>query len=151
MLDFNTMKTDKHMRDTEAFLITRHYEPAEKYAHTMTMKNKFNSEKRPYKAKTKLDINKDFLVEGEGSVPEMFQQGVNDFSDSCDAHYKYGLNQIEKDLKARGSAFSSAEQRLLDQINELKNQRHIEKSEFYAQIEHYKKYLAMRSQAKKDA
>ena len=37
------------------------------------------------------------------------------------------------------------------QIDELKKQRHIEKSEFYAQIEHYKNYLQMRAQAKKDA
>ena len=44
-------------------------------------------------------------------------------------------------MRARGSAFSAAEQRLLEQIEELKNQRHIEKSEFYAQIEHYKRYL----------
>ena len=42
---------------------------------------------------------------------------------------------------ARGSAFSAAERRLMEQINELKNQRHIEKAEFYAQIEHYKKVL----------
>lgn len=54
-------------------------------------------------------------------------------------------------MKARGSAFSAAEQRLLEQIDQLKNQRHIEKAEFYAQIEHYKNYLSMRAQAKKDA
>lgn len=48
-------------------------------------------------------------------------------------------------MRARGSAFSAAETRLLEQIDELKNQRHIEKAEFYAQIEHYKKYLSMRA------
>ena len=35
-------------------------------------------------------------------------------------------------MKARGSAFGAAERRLLDQIEELQNQRHIEKAEFYA-------------------
>lgn len=54
-------------------------------------------------------------------------------------------------MKTKGSAFSAAEERLLDQIGQLKNQRHIEKAEFYAQIEHYKKYLKMRAKAKKDA
>lgn len=54
-------------------------------------------------------------------------------------------------MKSRGSAFTAAEHRLLDQINELKKQRHIEKAEFYAQIEHYKNYLQMRAKAKKDA
>lgn len=44
-------------------------------------------------------------------------------------------------MRSRGSAFTAAERRLLDQIDELKKQRHIEKAEFYAQIEHYKNYL----------
>lgn len=151
LLDFNSMKTDKHMRDTEAFLASRHYEPAEKFSNSMTMRGRFNTDKRPYKAKTKLDVNNDFLAEGEGNIPEMFKRPVEDFSENCDAHYKYGLLQIEKDMKARGSAFSAAENRLLQQIDELKNQRHIEKAEFYAQIEHYRRYLQMRAQAKKDA
>jgi len=126
------MKSDKHMRDTEAFLASKYYEPTEKIMNSTNMKTRFNTDKRPYKARTKLDIDKDFLAEGEGGVPDMFRKPMNDFSDSCDAHYKYGLLQIEKDMKARGSAFSAAEQRLLEQIEELKNQRHIEKSEFYA-------------------
>jgi hypothetical protein len=54
-------------------------------------------------------------------------------------------------MKSKGSAFSAAERRLLNSIDELKGQRHIEKAEFYAQIEHYKNYLQMRAQAKKDA
>ena len=141
LLDFNTMKSDKQMRDTEAFLASRYYEPTEKKEHTMNMKTRFNTEKRPYKAKTKLDIDKDFLMEGDGGIPDTVKKPMEQFSDSCDAHYKYGLLQIEKDMRARGSAFSAAEQRLLDQIDELKNQRHIEKAEFYAQIDHYKKYL----------
>ena len=91
LLDFNTMKTDKHMRDTEAYLNSNHYEPAEKFVNTMTMKNRFNTDKRPYKAKTKLDINKEFLVDGEGTIPEMFKSPIDNFSDSCEAHYKYGL------------------------------------------------------------
>lgn len=91
LLDYNAMKTDKHMRDTEAFLVSRHYEPAEKRINSLTMRNKFNTEKRPYKAKTKLDIDKEFLVEGEGNVPEIFKTSVDNFSDNCDAHYKYGL------------------------------------------------------------
>jgi len=151
LLDFNTMKSDKHMRDTEAFLASRHYEPAEKRINSLTMRSKFNTEKRPYKAKTKIDIDKDFLVDGEGAVPDMLKKPIDDFTDNCDAHYKYGLQQIERDMRARGSAFSAAEQRLLEQINELKNQRHIEKAEFYAQIEHYRKYLQMRAKAKRDA
>lgn len=113
LLDFNSMKTDKHMRDTEAFLASRHYEPAEKFSNSMTMRGRFNTDKRPYKAKTKLDVNNDFLAEGEGTIPEMFKRPVEDFSENCDAHYKYGLLQIEKDMKARGSAFSAAENRLL--------------------------------------
>ena len=70
LLDFNTMKSDKQMRDTEAFLASRYYEPTEKKEHTMNMKTRFNTEKRPYKAKTKLDIDKDFLMEGEGGIPD---------------------------------------------------------------------------------
>ena len=151
LLDYNAMKTDKHMRDTEAFLNSNYYEPADKRINTMTMRSKFNTDKRPYKAKTKLDIDKEFLVEGEGNVPEIFKSSLENFGDTCDAHYKYGLQQIEKDMRSRGSAFTAAEHRLLDQINELKKQRHIEKAEFYAQIEHYKNYLQMRAKAKKDA
>lgn len=139
------------MRDTEAFLASRYYEPTEKTMNTMNTKTRFNTEKRPFKAKTKLDIDKDFIAEGNGDIPEMFKKPMEEFCDTSDAHYKYGLLQIEKDMRARGSAFSAAETRLLEQIDELKNQRHIEKSEFYAQIEHYKKYLSMRAQAKKDA
>lgn len=85
------------------------------------MKTRFNTDKRPYKARTKLDIDKDFIADGDGGVPDLFRKPLNDFTDSCDAHYKYGLLQIEKDMKARGSAFSAAEQRLLEQIEELKN------------------------------
>lgn len=85
------MKSDKHMRDTEAYLVSRHYEPAEKRVNSLTMRSKFNTEKRPYKAKTKLDIDKEFLVDGEGLVPDMFKKPIDDFSDNCDAHYKYGL------------------------------------------------------------
>ena len=139
------------MRDTEALMGTRHYEPATKMSNTMVMKNKYNTDKRPHKARTKLDINKNFLVEGDGVMPETFKAPVENFSENCDAHYKYGLLQIEKDMMARGSAFSAAEKRLLEQINELKNQRHIEKAEFYAQLEHYRNYLKMRAQAKKNA
>lgn len=117
LLDYNPMKTDKHMRDTEAFLMSRYYEPAEKRINSMTMRNKFNTEKRPYKAKTKIDIDKEFLVEGEGNIQEVFKSSVDNFSDNCDAHYKYGLQQIEKDMRSRGSAFTAAENRLLDQIN----------------------------------
>ena len=57
----------------------------------MTMRGRFNTDKRPYKAKTKLDVNNDFLQEGEGVIPEMFKKPVEDFSENCDAHYKYGL------------------------------------------------------------
>ena len=71
------MKTDKHMRDTEAFLVSRYYEPAEKRLNTMTMRTKFNTDKRPYKARTKLDINKDFLVEGEGTLNDIFKGPVD--------------------------------------------------------------------------
>ena len=109
LLDFNTMKSDKHMRDTEAFLASKYYEPTEKIMNSTNMKTRFNTDKRPYKARTKLDIDKDFLADGDGGVPDMFKKPLNDFSDSCDAHYKYGLLQIEKDMKARGSAFSAAE------------------------------------------
>lgn len=91
LLDYNAMKTDKHMRDTEAFMGSKYYEPAEKRLNSMTMRNKFNTDKRPYKAKTKLDIDKEFLLEGEGNVPEIFNSSLNNFSDNCDAHYKYGL------------------------------------------------------------
>jgi len=73
LLDYNAMKTDKHMRDTEAFLNSRHYESAEKKLNTMTMRNKFNTDKRPYKAKTKLDVDNEFLVEGEGTVSDVFK------------------------------------------------------------------------------
>jgi uncharacterized protein (UPF0305 family) len=54
-------------------------------------------------------------------------------------------------LKAQNSTFSAAEQRLFNQIEELRNQRHVEKNQFYDQIEHYKKILAMRQTAKKNA
>lgn len=141
LLTYGSMKTDKHMRDTEAHFNTEYYEPAVKDFNSYILRSKFNTEKRPYKAKTKLDINKDFLVSGEGVIPDNMQEPINQFTENCDRHYKYGLQQIEKDLKARGSAFSAAENRLLDQIDQLKNQRHIEKAEFYAQIDHYKKYL----------
>ena len=36
-------------------------------------------------------------------------------------------------MKSSRSAFTEAEQRLMNQIEELRNQRHIEKAEFYAQ------------------
>ena len=91
LLDYNVMKTDKHMRDTEAFLASKYYEAAEKRINSMTMRNKFNTEKRPYKPKTKLDIDKEFLIEGEGNVSEIFKSNVDQFADNCDAHYKYGL------------------------------------------------------------
>lgn len=91
LLDYNSWKTDKHMRDTEAFMGTKHFEPATKMSHTMVMKNKYNTDKRPHKARTKLDINKDFLVEGDGFVPDNFKAPVESFSQNCDAHYKYGL------------------------------------------------------------
>lgn len=91
LLDFNTMKSDKHMRDTEAFLMSQYFEPAEKKINSMTMRTKFNTDKRPYKAKTKLDIDKDFLVEGEGQLTDMFKRPLDEFSDNCDAHYKHGL------------------------------------------------------------
>lgn len=68
------MKTDKMMRETEAYLNSRYYESAEKKLNTMTMRNRFNTDKRPYKAKTKLDIDNDFLVEGEGEVSDAFKQ-----------------------------------------------------------------------------
>lgn len=74
LLDYNAMKTDKHMRDAEAFLNSRYYEPAEKRINTMTMRSKFNTDKRPYKAKTKLDIDKEFLLSGEGNVSDAFKE-----------------------------------------------------------------------------
>lgn len=113
------MKSDKHMRDTEAFLLSRQYEPAEKRINSLNMRTKFNTDKRPYKAKTKLDIDKEFLLDGEGAIPDGVKQPIGDFADNCDAHYKYGLQQIERDMKTKGSAFSAAEQRLLDQIGQL--------------------------------
>lgn len=103
------MKSDKHMRDTEAFLHTRYYEPTQKTLNSTSVKMRFNTDKRPYKARTKLDIDQEFLTEGDGTVPEVFKKPMEQFSDNCDAHYKYGLLQIEKDMKSRGSAFSAAE------------------------------------------
>ena len=91
LLDYNAMKTDKHMRDAEAFLNSRYYEPAEKRINTMTMRSKFNTDKRPYKAKTKLDIDKEFLLSGEGNVSDAFKEQLDNYGDNCDAHYKYGL------------------------------------------------------------
>ena len=70
LLTYGSMKTDKHMRDTEAHFNTEYYEPAEKSFNSYILRSKFNTEKRPYKAKTKLDINKEFLVSGEGVIPE---------------------------------------------------------------------------------
>lgn len=35
LLDYNAMKTDKHMRDTEAFLNSNYFEPADKKLNSM--------------------------------------------------------------------------------------------------------------------
>lgn len=60
------MKSDKHMRDTEAFLQSRYYEPTGKTLNSTNMKVRFNTDQRPYKARTKLDIDKEFLTDGDG-------------------------------------------------------------------------------------
>ena len=61
--------------------------------------------------------DKNFMYGGKfggNFIPETLKKPIDDFSDNCDAHYKYGLQQIERDMRARGSAFSAAEQRLLE-------------------------------------
>lgn len=142
LLDFNGMKTDKHMRDSEALMHSRYYETADK-----TLKSGSVKDRNGYKAtlgRSKFDVDNEFLLEGEGNVPGSLVDPIKTFSANADAHYKYNLLQIQNDLKAQKSTFSAAEQRLFNQIEELRNQRHIEKAEFYEQIEHYKKILGMR-------
>lgn len=83
------MKTDKHMRDSEALMYSKFYESADKTLKSASVKDRNGF--KPTLGRSKFDVDNAFLLEGEGNVPQSFIDPITNFSATADAHYKYNL------------------------------------------------------------
>lgn len=133
LMTFDTLKSDKHMRDAEAFLASNYFLPENKFyqqakslggnaTFAQKMQERLSNAKVATYNKTRLDVDPIILVSEDGDragVPDSVIRPIEKFSHECDTHYKYALMQILNDMKTK-KVITLAEQRIADQIEKLR-------------------------------